>query len=292
MERKRNGLLAGLLIFCVLSVSLHLWQLRRISTLEERLSNAQNAVMNNVSALSRQVYALSSQLEERERLALDWGLEPSGIDRASGSLLMEVFLTLKEWQADTEVWLIARQGSHTNTVYLENTGTGRFSGELPVALTAVGETFQLEARIGSGGVNRQEELGAWDDTSQLLPLQNSGDRYGGPGYQNGVFTLDDYTVFLSDQDGDPARAEEPVFSLERGGKTLWQGRGTVTEDQGYSAGGTVEVPCEAGGRVELCFTCRDEYGLKYRFSLESWEIGQDGWISSTAPGASPVLSWE
>lgn len=299
MDGKRSWMQTFTLVFCAMLLGLNLWQGRQIEALRQEMWSAQSRVMDDVRSVSRQVSALSSQVEEGEKLVRDWELAPAGMDKDAGSLLTEVSLNLKEWGEDTEVRLTARQGSGTRIVSLKNTGTGRFSGNLPVSLE--GEALSLEVCVDSGGTSRQEELGGWDDVAMLLPIRLTGSGYGGPTYQNGVFSVDCYTVDLRDQNDRPAAAAEPSFCLQKNGETVWEGAGLL-QDGAYTPGKALEAECRSGDTVALFFTCRDEYGLKYTFPLESWEI-DPGWMSgsrsgsaagwgSTAPATSPVLSWD
>lgn len=307
---KRNWLQTATLLLCAVLLGLNLWQGRQIEELRQEMWNAQSSVLNDVGFVKQQVAALSSQIAEREKLVRDWELAPTGMDKGTNSLLTEFSLNLKEWRADTEIRLTARQGSGTKSVPLEGDGTGRFSGALPVSLA--GEALSLEIRVDGSGTSRQEDLGGWDDVSMLLPLRITGSGYGGPSYRNGVFSVDGYTVDLSGPDSAPAAAKESAFYLQRNGETVWEAEGVPPEDDwaasglsmeeareagllrkgSYSIGGTVEVECQSGDTVALFFTCRDEYGLKYTFPLESWQVDGDGRMPVTAPWSSPALSWD
>lgn len=316
MDAKRTWLQIVTLVLCAALLVLGLWQNRRITELQNQLSNAQYSILDDVDALHGRMTALESQAEEGEKLVRDWELTPAGMDRKTHSLLTEVFLDLKEWRSDTEVRLTLRQGSDGNTVSLEGDGTGRFSGALPIFLE--GEALFLEVRIDSGGASRREELGGWDDVAMLLPVRMSGSGYGGPAYRYGVFSVDGYTVDLTDQSGQPAAVTEPSFCLQRNGETVWEAEGVPPEDGwaasglsqeeareagllrdgAYSVGGTVEVECQPGDTLELFFTCRDAYGLRYTFPMESWKIDPDkagdphDGMAVTAPGFRPALSWD
>lgn len=311
MSGKRIQILT--LVLCAALLGLNLWQGRRIGELEQQIRSDQSSASWDIRSLQQQISALSSQIAEGEKKIQDWDLAPAGMDRTSNSLLTEVSLTLKEWRADTEVRLTARQGSNTHIVALESGGTGRFSGALPVSLD--GEGVSLEVRIESDGTSRQEELGGWTDITMLLPVQVSSSGYGGPTYQNGVFSVSDYTVDLSDRNYEPVAVEEPVFFLQRSGETVWERAGVLPRDSWeamgfseeealaegltdrtgvYSTDGTVEADCERGDTLTLFFSCRDKYGLKYTFQLQSWEINPDrhGSLPTDARWSSPVLSWE
>lgn len=287
---KRNWIQALTLVLCAVLLAVTLWQGREIEGLRQEIWNVQSSVSNDVGFVKQQVAALSSQIAEGERLVRDWELTPTGMDKGTNSLLTEFSLNLKEWRTDTEVWLTAHQGSGTRIVTLGDNGTGRFSGALPISLA--GAALSLEVRVDSSGTSRQEELGGWDDVSMLLPLQMSGSFYSGPTYQDGVFSLGEYSLKLSDRNNVPAVVEEAVFFLRRNGETVWK---EVPQEGVCSTGGPVEIECQPGDTVALFFTCRDEYGLKYTFSLQSWEItgdGEKGDIRHTVPEASPVLSWD
>lgn len=307
---KRNWLQVATLILCAALLGLNLWQGRQIEALRQEMWNAQKGILNDFNSMRQQVTGLSARIAEGEKLVRDWELAPTGMDKETNSLLTEVSLNLKEWRADTEVWLTARQGSNTNIVYLGSNGTGQFSGSLPVSLA--GETLSLEVRVAGGGTSRQEELGGWDDVSMLLPVQISGSGYGEPTYRNGVFSVDDYSVNLTDRNYEPAAVKEPAFYLQRNGETVWEAEGVPRMDAwaasglsmeeareaglavegSYSIDGPAEAECQPGDTVALFFTCRDEYGLKYTFPLESWQVDGDGRMPVTAPGSSPALSWD
>lgn len=293
MDGKRNGMQTLTLALCVLLLGLNFWQSGQIADLRDRLDNAQNLMMDGMDHLQSRVASLEARIEEGEKLVREWELTPAGLDQASGSLLTEVSLTLKEWRADTEVWLTAHQGSGTQIVTLENAGTGNFSGPLPVSLA--GEALRLEVRVSNDGTSRQEELGGWMDLAMLLPLRISSSGYSGPEYQNGIFFLDDYVLYLVGRGGEPAAAEEPVFFLQRNGVTVWEAEAAAPEENGYSTGGTAEAECQTGDTMALFFACRDAEGLRYTFPLESWEIiegGEDSDIRHMAPAVSPILSWD
>lgn len=295
---KRNWLQVATLILCAALLAVTLWQGEKISELQAQAAALDRRVIETAQNTRMAIGDLSSRITEGEKLVRDWELAPTGMDKETNSLLTEFSLNLKEWRADTEVRLTARQGSNTNIVYLGSNGTGQFSGSLPVSLA--GETLSLEARVDGGGTSRQEELGGWDDVSMLLPLRITGSGYGGPTYRNGVFSVDDYSVNLSGPDYTLATAKEPAFFLQCNGETVWEGAGVpplddqVLREGAYTPGKALEVECQPGDTVALFFTCRDEYGLKYTFPLESWEITGDrrDSVTDTAPAASPILSWD
>lgn len=298
---KRNWLQTATLALCAVLLAVTLWQGQKISELRAQAASLDRRVIETAQNTRMAINDLSSQIAEGEKLVRDWELSPTGMDKTANSLLTEFSLNLKEWREDTEVYLTARQGSGVNIVYLGNAGTGRFSGSLPVSLA--GEALSLEVRVDGGGTSRQEELGGWDDISMLLPLRITGSGYGGPTYRNGVFSVEGYTVDLSGRDSAPAEAEEPSFYLQRDGETVWEAEGVppvddqVLREGAYTPGKALEVECQPGDTVALFFTCRDAYGLKYIFPLESWEItgdsgGRDLRHTVAAPAVSPILSWD
>lgn len=311
---KRNWLQVATLILCAALLAVTLWQGEKISELQAQAAALDRRVIETAQNTRMAIGDLSSRIAEGEKLVRDWELAPTGMDKETNSLLTEVSLNLKEWRADTEVRLTARQGSNTNIVYLGSNGTGQFSGSLPVSLpvSLAGEALSLEVRVDGGGTSRQEELGGWDDVSMLLPVQISGSGYGEPTYRNGVFSVDDYSVNLTDRNYEPAAVKEPAFYLQRNGETVWEAEGVPRMDAwaasglsmeeareaglavegSYSVDGPAEAECQPGDAMALFFTCRDEYGLKYTFPLESWQVDGDGRMPVTAPGSSPALSWD
>ncbi len=306
MDGKRDWGQMAALALCAALLGLNLWQGRRIDALEAQGAALDRRVIETAQNTRMAIQDLSSRMAEGEKLVRDWELSPTGMDRKSG-LMTEVSLTLKEWRADTEVWLTAHQGSGTKIVALESDGAGRFSGPLPVSLE--GE-LSLEVLVESDETSRREDLEGWTDMSMLLPVRVNGSGYGGPDWKSGVFSLGEYILNLSGPDYAPVSVTEPEFSLRCNGVTVWEGPGLSPEDamaagvpaadilamapqQGaYSTGGPVEIPCQEGDAVALFFACRDEYGLRYTFPLERWQVESGGRMPVTAPGARPVLSWD
>lgn len=312
MDGKKPWLQIVTLVLCAALLAVTLWQGEKISELQAQTVSLDRRVVETAQNTRMAIQDLSSQMAEGEKLVRDWELAPAGMDQKTNSLLTEFSLNLKEWRADTEVCLTAHQGSGTKIVSLGGNGTGRFSGALPVSLE--GKPLSLEVRVDSGGTCRQEELGGWDDVSMLLPVRLTGSGYGGPNYRSGVFSVDGYTVNLTDRDDTPAAVEEPAFYLRRNGETVWEAEGVPPEDDraasglsarvlqsgAYTPDRALEVECQPGDTAALFFTCRDEYGLKYTFSLESWEVSDaltHGYNFSSGGGSSgPMgevrLSWD
>lgn len=315
MGGKRSWVQIVTLILCAVLLAVTLRQGEKISELQVQVVTLDRRVVETDQNTRVAIQDLSLQMAEGEKLVRGWELTPADMDRETSSLRIEFSLSLKEWRADTEVWLIACQGSETRNVSLENNGDGRFSGALPIS--PEGEALCLEVRIDSGGTSRREELGGWDDVAMLLPVRMSGSGYSGPTYQNDVFSLGEYFVNLTDQNDQPAAVEEPAFFLKRNGETVWEGPGVpqaeawaasgISEEEiremgppdgGYSTSGPVEIACRPGDTAAMFFTCRDEYGLRYTFPMESWKIDPDKMgdphdgMAVTAPGFRPALSWD
>ena len=83
--------------------------------------------------------------EKANRVFAECSLQPSGVDKESRSLLVEVSLTLKEWHEDTEVVLSSKTGAEEETwqqfLPTVSEGDGRYSGQIPLPLDSDGVLF-------------------------------------------------------------------------------------------------------------------------------------------------------
>ena len=281
------------LTLCAVLLFVNFQQGRRLEELERQVSDAQIAIMDDIRNMESSVYR---QMEEANTLVRDW--EYSTSVNENRWLLVDLSVTLKEWQADTVAELLWSSGNASmreGYVPLLGDAAGRFRGTLELPLSEFSGDLQFDVKIVNGEVQRRERLGGWQDVAMLLPLQISSSGYGGPEYQNGIFSVDNYCLYLINRVGEPAAAEEPVYFLQRNGVTVWEAEAAALEEGGYFTDGTAEAEGQAGDTMALFFTCRDAEGLRYTFPLESWEIiegGEDRDIRHTAPAASPMLSWD
>lgn len=284
------------LVLCVVLLGLNLWQGKRLSELEQDIWNAQNSVMDHVSRMDQRLSSLYAELESADDLVQDWHYTTS-VDMEKLRLNTDVTVNLKEWSEDTAVdvvWKNLYGESLEGTVRLTGTPAGSFRGTLDLPGLERLNEISLNAVITNGGTQRRENLGSLGDVAGMLPLQCESWGISGPSYQGNVFTLSNCSATLySKSEQVPEEIEGAVFRLTRNGKAVAE----RTAKQGYTMGNyecdeEISVECQAGDKLTLSFSCRDQYGLGYEFFLYGWEIAREGAIRDFAPDTDwPKLTW-
>lgn len=278
-------LLNIILLFSVGSLTSEVNGLR--SNIRSDLRETEETIENR---LDMAVSQMKNEMAEAAKLHMDYGLEPTGLDADTQSLLADAFVELKEWGADTAVTLLLTYGGKTETVPMLHEGNGRFT--VPVALATGGGEVRMSMEVTSGGVTTKEDLGGWGDLSMLLPVQMDSWGWSGPEYRDGTLVCGEIDVSLRDAQGDPARVRDAGFSIYVNGE--WKvtgGNDDVTSVESMTLEGV-----EPGDEVAVTFACRDEFGLHYEFSLYTWTVEETdpNTASGGAAGGSniPILTWE
>jgi len=283
---KRDGLQIATLLLCAALLVFTIIQTRRIEKLEEQLGNQiqnlQQDMRNVESSVGRISNEITQGIEEASRLVEDYTAEPTGLKQESNSILMEIHISLRQWQADTAVQLVITQGGAESVQALQVDAAGTCVGQMEIPL-GIPEEITLEAVITNGGTVTREALGGWGDYTMLLPLQV--DSWGGtvPYCYDGIFVIDEFAAYPKYM-GDGSLQDE-AYRLYRNDEVVL----TDTECTDWS------VVCQAGDVVKLTYSARDVYGLHYEFTLYRAEILEDGTLSELAPeeGAGQVtLSWD
>lgn len=304
MEEKkpRNWKKIAAVAFCAVLLGLNLWQLRRISELEQAVWNVQNGVVDQVSQVSSQVSSLRYNMAHAEDQVLDWEYTTS-VNKEQRVLDVTVDLSLKEWSVDTAVWVnwTSLPDGRTGSEPLRGGRSGHLTGTLKLPVGGRRE-YTLEAVIQNGESQRLEDLGYLGDTTTLLPVQLAGCGGSSADYTrekdgSGTFDLSFYEVNLQGSKGSRApEVKDAVFRLRR--------NGDVAVEQIAKFGETIEhytcdpekgLTAEAGMGDEftLSFFCRDASGLGYEFDLEQWSIGESGISREAGPEDFwPRLTWD
>ena len=275
------------LLFTVYLLSGDIKNLR--SDLENDLRSLENTVERE---LSDAVYQVRNELDQAARLHTDYGLEPTGLDAGTKSLLAEVFAELKTWGADTSVTLLMTQGGEETTIPMTHAGSGRF--EAPVSLSTESGEIWLSLLVTAGGSTTREDLGGWGDVSMLLPLQMNGWGWSDPQYKDGTLVLGQQSVSIEDLDGNPAHAQECGFCIYINEEWTMTGG----NDDAYGSFEVESMTLEdvaLGDEVSVSFVCRDEYGLRYEFPLYTWTVveTEDQQAFTAGSGSNtPILTWE
>lgn len=283
------------LTLCVVLLGLNLWQGKRLSELERDIWNAQNSVMNNISGMDRRLSSLYAELESADDLVEDWNYE-SAVNMERRGLDIKVSLVLKEWQGDTAVELLCgdlNAPGGEKAVPLSGNGAGTFTGTVELPLSGEYTEYTADAVITSGDTQRRESLGWLGDLESLLPLRCNARGLGGYSYRNGVFTLSNCSVYLDTQSEKiPEEITDTVFCLSRNGETMEAQTAKQGDRMGtYEYNEELSAECRAGDELILTFSCRDGYGLDYKFFVQAWTVEENG-IARSAPIVKyPVVTW-
>lgn len=280
---------------CLVLLVVDLWQLRRISDLEQAVWNAQNSIMDSVSRVEQRISSLGRELASANDLVRDWSCA-AAVNREERGLDVKVSVVLKEWQADTAAVLLWTDGygdGAEGSIPLSGDGAGSFTGTLGLPLSGSSGEYSLDVAIENGGTQRRESLGGLGDISILLPVQCRGWSWSGPTYQKGVFTLSHCTAGIHGLSETVPEIEDAVFRLARNGEVVSE-RAAARRDlaNDYECGEGLSGECRTGDEMTLTFSCRDRDGLGYEFFLNGWRVAGEGGLEDFAPERDwPKLTW-
>lgn len=301
MEKRKTdwGKIASIL--CVILLALNVWQLRRISELEQAVWNVQNSVVNQVSQVSSQVSSLRYDMDHAEDQVQDWNYT-TAVHRETKSFGVEVSVTLKEWQADTAaelLWTNENGIGGEASVPLTGNGTGTFTGTLELPLTQLSGECGLDVKITGGETMRRESLGHLGGLAGQLPVQSGSRSYSGPEYTRdksggGTLKVTDCDIDLSGPEGAPLPdLSDSVFRLRRNGEIAAEETAVYGETIDRYTCEELSSEARMGDEFTLTFFCRDESGLGYEFFLNGWTIDENGIRGETTPETDwPRLAWD
>lgn len=292
MEKKKKW--NWTVILCVVLLGVNLWQLRRISDLEQAVWNAQNSIMDNVNGMSRRMASLRSEMASVNDLVRDWTYT-TAVNREKRGLDVKVSVVLKEWQADTAATLLWRDeygGGGEGSIPLSGNGAGTFTGTMELPLSGLSGGYSLDAMIENGETQRRESLGGLGDISMLLPVQCRGWSFSGPTYQKSIFTLSHCTADVYGQSEKVPEIKDAVFRLTRNGEVVSE-RTAAQRDwaNDYECGGELSTECQDGDELTMTFSCRDQDGLGYEFFLNGWRIAGGTPEDFDSDSDWPKLTW-
>lgn len=281
-------------VLCAVLLGVNLWQLRRISDLEQAVWNAQNSIMDNVNGMSRRMASLRSEMASVNDLVQDWSYT-TAVNRKTSGLDVAVSVVLKEWQADTSatlLWKDEYEGGE-GSIPLSGNGMGTLTGTLDLPLSSLSGEYSLDIMIENGETQRRESLGYLGEAARLLPIQCNGWRMGMTFYQKGVFTVSGCDVEVYVSSGEAPEIKDAVFRLTRNGEVVEEQRAMQGDRMGsYVNAEEWSAECQAGDKLTMTFFCRDRNGLGYEFFLEGWRISEEGEKERLAPDLDwPKLTW-
>ena len=287
----------------ILSIALNIVLLFTVYLLSGDIKNLQSGLGNDLRSLentverelSDAVYQVRNELDQAARLHTDYGLEPTGLDSDTHSLLAEVFADLKTWGADTSVTLLMTQGGEETTIPMTHAGSGRF--EAPVSLSTESGEIWLSLLVTAGGSTTREDLGGWGDVSMLLPLQMSGFGWGDPAFENGTLTIRHNSAGVLDQEYNAVKPKDAEFYVYLNGRRTKTVTAQLMDEDTceYYVDEVVLEGVKLGDQLSVSFACRDAYGLHYEFPLYTWTVveTEDQQAFTAGSGSNtPILTWE
>ena len=284
---RKNMVQIATLVLCVVLLVLNIRQGRKLeeykNQLSAEISNKYSMLYNDLEGISARI---ERKVEEDAELVESYELQPTGLVRSSRSLQADVAVTLKEWQPDTAVTLLARLNGEEQNISMVSAGNGDFTCEVELPVEQDCEIW-LDAVVTSGGMTRREELGGWSEVSMLLPVQMHS--WGGtaPVYKDGVLSVGHHDGDLEMRDGSPLKVSDTCYRLYVNGEVV------IEEPECLD---WIYV-CAEGDEVRLALFCRDEYGLGYEFTLDEFVCDEDasdrgtGFLTNNGT-ESPILSWD
>ena len=291
MEKNRVQMLT--LVLCAALLGLNLWQGKHLNRLEERISEAQMYVMDDIRSLEA---AVSSQAREAEELVRSWEDTPS-VNMEKRCLDVEVSAALKEWREDTAaelVWEIENggSGSGSGSVPMTGDGAGTFTATLELPLDELWTDYGLYTVIRNGETRHRQSLGLLGSAGELLPVQCTSQA----GRTQAEYMKDVFTVYECGAElyTGSSETEGHMFRLRRGGEIAAEHAAEPGDRSDSYFCGKLSAEVRPGDEIALTFFCRDKNGLGYEFLLRSWTAvaERDLWDNSTAWVDWPRLTWE
>ncbi len=276
---KKNGMQGAMLLLCVLLLFAVFWKNQEVRTLREENTFLSEEMARQVECLEGQIEELRCSLDDAPAIE-SWSVSVEDVNTTR----RELTICLSVVSAEGRDIQVVEAAAHCPGIEPEENlrwpraydseiqpdGSFRLELTLPyvenvsVAFTVV---------YAEDGESHSQVLGTCQSMDLLLPVrlvENNGEM----GYNlsgDGRLYLVHYVVTLAEE----MTAEEPVFRLLKNGSTVLEASAERLEGS-YSGYPHLEklggLPCEEGDQVELCFACRDQYGLSYEFILRKWEI--------------------
>ncbi len=276
------------------------WQGAQLEALEQQL----RAGLDELEDVARTeadnaASRVETALREEAEVITDYAMVPTGLDRETRTLTADWTVTLRAWSADTRVQAELPAAGETQTLTLTHQGGGVFSVPVSLPVELEGGIGPVVVTVTTGGVSSAESLGGWWSITWLLPVRYSGSgSVGGHPLelQNGNAELGGWDVFLVDGCGAAASVHSPVFRLLQNGEMVQELPGQQIREDGTVRHGCTEwqpQPCAPGDELAVTFTCTDDFGLTYTFTLRRYRVTEDGLEHINEDSdAYPVLTWE
>lgn len=271
------------------------WQGAQLEALEQQLraglDELEDVARTEADNAARRV---ETALREEAEVITDYAMVPTGLDRETRTLTADWTVTLRAWSADTRVQAELPAAEETQTLTLTHQGGGVFSAPVSLPVETESGIGPAVVTVTTGGVSSAESLGGWESVIQLLPVHCSGSNSGtGIRVQDGAVILRSLSASLEDSTGAPAAVQSPVFRLLQNGEVVRDAGAHQQASGTYSCAEWELTDCVPGDELAVTFTCTDDFGLTYTFTLRRYRVTEDGLEHINEDSdAYPVLTWE
>lgn len=233
-------------------------------------------------------------LEGSDGPVVDCEVTPSGVDTTTRSLLLDITVTLQDWEKNPGV--MAKIGEDDVAAPLTETADGVFTASLALPLEPI-NGFQLYlTKETLGHALIQEPLGRWNQITMLLPVRLQKywltvPRFEAKALGAGVLTTQAEEIHLEGAEDGSCAVELRVY---RKGTMAQAVVGEWDAKSGLYHTKPLELPCELGDDLRLSIACRGDDGLEYEFTVGRWEITTSGDVRETPDleqDFTPSLTW-
>lgn len=305
---RKNWMPGGLAVLCVVLALALLFQQRRMETLEQA-AQEYGALRNECDALRMELDTVKTDLREtleretelraelRTRPTADgrtsaYAVDVEGVDLAERTVTLGVSVDLAAADENARASVVADAADHHGALEtaLTRGADGRYTGSVTLPLEP-DDRVQMRLLTTVGGAKYAETLCAHHSLMELLPVQLN--RWSGDvEYADGKLIFSGWTFCPEDGQGGPAEVGEPRMELSRDGAP-WMDFGLTEEaDACIQTPASIGVDCREGDSIAVSFVCTDQYGLRYVFSADWWEVQGGKAVRHWPSAARPDLRWE
>lgn len=284
---KKNLIQYLTLLLCLILLSLCITQTVRLEAYRSQLGREIDELKNQLSSEINGIsYDLRSELEEAAQPVETYEISLAKIDYENRTIALDVSVTLKQWNEETAVSLIASAAGEKNIISMTTDGTGTYFVPLDIPLEQTQDVC-LEAMVATGGVSTKTDLGGYPDIASQLPLRSGGCGWSETTYRKGTMILD-FEQYLEWQ-WEPGAISNARFEIYIN-EELYQTINAQEAGNHTFRLPSTELACEDNDTVQLVFRCDDSFGLSYR--IDCFEaILEDGDVVETISSDDISFYW-
>lgn len=293
MDEKRNWIQVLTLALCAVLLGVTVWQGRNISSLRDleaetqRLAEALDGTEARLTAAEAALEELRSPRPERSVR-----LENPSVNTRDRLLTVDIVAELPDAEEYSPGIGFCQVGEPYRLAWKYDFLSPRSDETYAQTVTFPIEPERgLELRLEDDTV-----LFSSDTVLSLLPLQAGG---GGISWHYNVneelFSMCDWTVFLTDPAGEKAQGTDGEFRVYRNGEMVFTGGEIPGTYYDVIVDGEVlmnaNLPCAPGDHMRLTYACTDDFGLRYEFPLDELVAMRWDDMERYPLSGRPAVSW-